>query len=249
MVGVKGAEMACESLLGSCVAESDLTRRCEIIFPDAETVMFGSVPAGSGAQDLADMPLRTSARPSVGVGGVTVVCGALMVVLGGVFGATISEGTARLMVEAVPLILLRCGFVTALSSVRGLDGSSMLFELVISFPNGEITPGVFLLPVDVSSARSGLIGEPSPVLPEPDVNIFLILLPGEMARPLFEAAVDVVPRDFSLCCPTNVVAWRGAKSTRDEDVWSGIESALGFGAVEGFKLDVSTVEALGGSVV
>ena len=39
-IGVIGAGMACDNLLGIIEPESDRTRRCDIIFPEADTVMF-----------------------------------------------------------------------------------------------------------------------------------------------------------------------------------------------------------------
>lgn len=43
MVGVNGTDIAFDSLLGAWVAESDLARRWEIIFPEGEVTMFGFV--------------------------------------------------------------------------------------------------------------------------------------------------------------------------------------------------------------
>lgn len=45
IMGVSGADMTLESLLGAWVAESDLTRRCDIMFPEADVIMLEFVPA------------------------------------------------------------------------------------------------------------------------------------------------------------------------------------------------------------
>lgn len=54
IVGVSGADMAFDSLLGGCVAESDLARRCEIMLPEADVTVFGFVPVGAGCWGLTD---------------------------------------------------------------------------------------------------------------------------------------------------------------------------------------------------
>jgi len=46
--------MAFDSLLGGCVAESDLARRCEIMLPEADVTVFGFVPVGAGCWGLTD---------------------------------------------------------------------------------------------------------------------------------------------------------------------------------------------------
>lgn len=139
-VVVKGGENAFESLLSGCVAESDLIRRWEIMFPDAEMVVFAYAPRGTAARGFADILLRKSARPSVGVGGVTVVCGASSVVLGGVFGGIV-RGETRLTV-LIPSILLLCGLVTTLSGILGLSGLFKLSGLFICLSAREMLPKV-----------------------------------------------------------------------------------------------------------
>ena len=88
-VGVSGAEIALESLLGWPTADADLARRCDIIFPEGLT----TTPVCSPGGPLAGTSFRFGdacgviERGSVGVGGVTVVRGAPESdALGGVLG-------------------------------------------------------------------------------------------------------------------------------------------------------------------
>lgn len=76
--------MAFDSLLGWCVAESDLARRCEIMLPEADVIVFGFVPACADCWGLTDGLPGGSVLWSVGVGGVTVVEGVSSDALGGV---------------------------------------------------------------------------------------------------------------------------------------------------------------------
>jgi hypothetical protein len=214
MVGVKGV-IAFDSLLDCCVAESDLARRCETIFPDAETMVVEFVPAGNKARGFANAPLKDPVRASVGVGGVTVVRGASIAVLGGVFGDIASEDTPRPLVPAFSN-LLGCGLITTASGGRGLGGLTTVFELLISFPGIGRADDGFPLLGNFSYTRSGLVGELLSIFRGPFVNIFLILVPGEIVAPLVEPAVSVVPRDFSLGSTPRVEAWRGASSAGDE---------------------------------
>jgi hypothetical protein len=85
-VGVSGADMEFESLLGGFVAER--ARRCDIIFPEGETTTLGFdcvlvcfVPVFPLAVD----PAGDAGLASVGVGGVTNVVG-VSTRLGGVAG-------------------------------------------------------------------------------------------------------------------------------------------------------------------
>lgn len=85
MVGVKGADMELDSLLGGFVAER--ARRCDIMFPEGDTTT-----SGFDCEELCLAPFELAVDPvgeagfaSVGVGGVTKVVGA-STVLGGVAG-------------------------------------------------------------------------------------------------------------------------------------------------------------------
>lgn len=54
IVGVSGADMAFDSLLGGYVAESDLARRCDNMLPEADVTVFGFVSAGADCWGLTD---------------------------------------------------------------------------------------------------------------------------------------------------------------------------------------------------
>ena len=82
-VGVRGEDHAFDNLLGAWVAESDRILRCEIMFPDAEVVMFAFVP---GEVELLAWLICPSPRASVGVGGVVVKTGASLDELARDFG-------------------------------------------------------------------------------------------------------------------------------------------------------------------
>lgn len=87
--------MACESLLGIFDPESDLTRRCEIMFPEGETTTLEFTP------DALNGLLGTGERSwdclrSTGVGGVTTVAGvAVSPFFGGVLGVVARRGRSR----------------------------------------------------------------------------------------------------------------------------------------------------------
>lgn len=74
-IGVKGAEMALDSLLGACVTESDRTLRCDIRLPEEEAAVFGLVPPALKGLLLRDGLVDGDILPRMGVGGVTVVLG------------------------------------------------------------------------------------------------------------------------------------------------------------------------------
>jgi hypothetical protein len=82
---VRGAEIALDSLLGWCRdAESERTRRCEIILPEGLTSMpLASLSTVEGSGVLVG-DLEFGVRESIGVGGVTVVSGVASPALGGV---------------------------------------------------------------------------------------------------------------------------------------------------------------------
>jgi hypothetical protein len=82
-VGVKGAEVMFDNLLGPSVADPDRILRCEIILPDAEVMTLGFAVTGSE-----DPRSRTVSKcgelVSVGVGGVFTMRGAVFSPGGGV---------------------------------------------------------------------------------------------------------------------------------------------------------------------
>ena len=73
-----------ESLLGPNETEPDLTRRCDIMLPDADVTMFG-LAGGSGASRSRG-GLNRGELASVGVGGVFTIKGAACSPVGGVLG-------------------------------------------------------------------------------------------------------------------------------------------------------------------
>lgn len=83
-VGVKGAVIAFESLLGCPTADAERVRRCDIILPERLTTMPEA--SSDAAVDFLGDVLGAVYFGSVGVGGVTVVSGALTADPGGVAG-------------------------------------------------------------------------------------------------------------------------------------------------------------------
>lgn len=86
IVGVRGADMELDNLLGGFVAER--TRLCDIIFPEGDVTMFGfdgEGPCFAPDFELAVDPVGDAGFASVGVGGVTSVVGA-STTFGGVAG-------------------------------------------------------------------------------------------------------------------------------------------------------------------
>ena len=60
-------------MLGIVEAVSDLIRRCEIMFPEGDTTMFGLVADADDGLVFADEVSGSSLRRSSGLGGVTAV--------------------------------------------------------------------------------------------------------------------------------------------------------------------------------
>jgi hypothetical protein len=88
-VGVRGADMELESLLGGFVAER--TRLCDIMFPEGDTTTFGFDCDGVcfvPVFEFAVEPVGDGGFASVGVGGVTKVVGA-STTFGGVTGVKV----------------------------------------------------------------------------------------------------------------------------------------------------------------
>lgn len=86
-VGVNGADMELDNLLGGFVAER--ARRCDIMFPEGETTTFGmdcELVCLAPAFELVVDPVGDTGLISVGVGGVTRVVGA-SIRFGGVDGS------------------------------------------------------------------------------------------------------------------------------------------------------------------
>jgi hypothetical protein len=84
-VGVRGADVIFDNLLGPKVADPDRILRCEIIFPEADVTTLGFEAAGSEVSRS-----RTGEKygklGSVGVGGVFTIRGAMLSPGGGVLG-------------------------------------------------------------------------------------------------------------------------------------------------------------------
>jgi hypothetical protein len=88
-VGVSGADVIFESLLGPKAAEFDRTRRCDIILPDGDVTTFGlDEAAGSDAPRSRLVEANLGDSDSVGVGGVLTITGAMLSFAGGVWGRT-----------------------------------------------------------------------------------------------------------------------------------------------------------------
>ena len=86
-VGVSGADMELDNLLGGFVAER--ARRCDIMFPEEETTTFGlgcELGCFTPGFELAADSVGDTGFASVGVGGVTKVVGA-SIKFGGVDGS------------------------------------------------------------------------------------------------------------------------------------------------------------------
>jgi hypothetical protein len=87
-VGVKGADMIFDSLLGPKVPDPDLILRCEIIFPEGDVTALEFVMMGSGIGRSLLVGKRGELE-SVGVGGVLTMIGAVLSPGGGVRGAAV----------------------------------------------------------------------------------------------------------------------------------------------------------------
>lgn len=159
-VGVNGADMILDNLLGPKVPDPDLILRCDIMFPDGEVTTFEFVLIGSGI-DRSLLGGNRGEPESVGVGGVLTMIGAGLSAAGGV------SGTA--------LVSIVCSF-----PVLGLSGDDALeFSSVDVCLSGKIDPildATLLLLPSVPAAfsftaktplafRSGLVfGLPLPLL-------------------------------------------------------------------------------------
>jgi hypothetical protein len=108
-VGVSGADIEFDSLLGGFVDER--ARRCDIMFPEGDTVTFG-FGWDEPCLELPTELVGDAGLMSVGVGGVTSVVGA-STVFGGVAGICVMirlgviDGNVG--VECVSLLAYSCG--------------------------------------------------------------------------------------------------------------------------------------------
>jgi hypothetical protein len=90
-VGVSGAEVMFDNLLGPNADEVDRTLRCDIMFPEGEVMTFGFDAAGSD-DPRSRLFANRGILESVGVGGVFTIIGAVSP-SGGVCGlAVVSIG-------------------------------------------------------------------------------------------------------------------------------------------------------------
>lgn len=85
-VGVRGAEVMFESLLGPRVPEFVLTRRCEIILPEGDVTTFAFIEVVGSEVPRSREAGNTGVLESVGVGGVLTITGAIFSPAGGVCG-------------------------------------------------------------------------------------------------------------------------------------------------------------------
>lgn len=88
-VGVNGALVMFESLLGTKVPDPDLSRRCDIMFPEGDVTMFEyAAIAGDifGCSFGCGLKGNSGVLWSIGVGGVLTITGAGCSAFGGVCG-------------------------------------------------------------------------------------------------------------------------------------------------------------------
>lgn len=85
-VGVKGADVMFDNLLGPRVPDPDFNLRCEIMFPEGEVTTLEFVIIGS-VVDLSLLIGKSGELESVGVGGVLTMMGATRSADGGVRGS------------------------------------------------------------------------------------------------------------------------------------------------------------------
>jgi hypothetical protein len=87
-VGVKGADIIFDNLLGPKVPDPDLILLCDIMFPDGEVTTFEVIIIGSGT--VLSLPVgKRGELESVGVGGVLTIMGAGLSEEGGVRGTAL----------------------------------------------------------------------------------------------------------------------------------------------------------------
>lgn len=150
-VGVSGALMIFESLLGPSADDVDLTRRCDIMLPEGETTI--SIRGGTtGSEMPRSRAVGNRAAVSVGVGGVFVIKGADLSP-GGVRGVVVLIGCGVLPVRA------RSGEDDAESGVVCLSGNIAPI-LDATLPRRPSTPPELLslkLPPNPPALRSGLV--------------------------------------------------------------------------------------------
>jgi len=117
-IGVNGADVMFDNLLGPSAADPDLARLCDIIFPEGDVMTFGFDVTGSD-DPRSRRVVKRGTLESVGVGGVFTIIGAVSPG-GGVCGAAfVSIGW--IFVEAV----------------RGRSGEELAED---SFLSGNIAP-------------------------------------------------------------------------------------------------------------
>ena len=178
IVGVNGADMAFDSLLGWCVAESDLARRWITVLPEF-------VPADDVCWSLADGLSGGSARWSVGVGGVILVRGVSSDALGGVRGITEILGISGfLTVWIFVSVSMDCGLGGRSSSTLR-DCLKVALFLLSAVPRDP--PNVVVLSEDFADARSGLVGGLARFFRDPLKTSF-IFAPGDTPRPFLEVS-------------------------------------------------------------
>lgn len=118
-VGVRGAEVIFDSLLGPKVADPDRIRLCDIMLPDADVTTLGFEATGSD-EPRSRLLGKRGKLASVGVGGVFTMIGA-MSPGGGVVGAV--------------LVLIGCIF-----AVRGRSGEDVIESDEGEWRSGNIAP-------------------------------------------------------------------------------------------------------------
>jgi hypothetical protein len=112
-VGVKGAEVMLDNLLGPRVADPDRIRRCDIILPEGEVTTFE--PAAATGEDVIISCAPAEDPVSVGVGGVFTITGAVFSPAGGVWGRKlVSIGLGTLAVRGRSGVVMLEGRIVSL---------------------------------------------------------------------------------------------------------------------------------------
>lgn len=147
-----------------------------------EEAIFGFVLAAPAAIVFSDGLLGTSWRWSIGVGGVTCVCGGSSEALVGVLGVVTMVGRSRTLAEGL------CRFEATDSLLsEALEDLPRLILFLLSLLNKAWR--AFPLPEDITDARSGLFGGLESFFLDPTVNTSFILAPGETPRLLLPSLV------------------------------------------------------------
>lgn len=157
-MGVNGADCILDNLLGPSVAEPDLTRLCDIMFPDGDVTTFDVTGSEDPRSRFAEG--NRGVLKSVGVGGVFTMIGATSPV-GGVEGGALISVVAILAVRGLSGVDVGGGSCGEMGTVCDLSGNKCpsLDEtlprrcIVLSAPSDVVEPPT---PDDPLNFLSGL---------------------------------------------------------------------------------------------